>query len=57
MKQLTEVKNVKVEDPCPGYGRKWLRRPKLCPKSCRAVLRRKRRRPVRHMGCTEHAGK
>jgi len=25
-------------------GRKWLRRPKLCTKSCRAVLRRRRRR-------------
>jgi len=25
-------------------GRKWLRRSKLCPKSCRAVLRRIRRR-------------
>jgi hypothetical protein len=23
-------------------GRKWLRRPKLCPKSCRAILRRRR---------------
>jgi len=25
-------------------GRKWLRRPKLCTKSCRAVRRRRRRR-------------
>jgi hypothetical protein len=25
-------------------GRKWMRRPKLCTKSCRAVLRRRRRR-------------
>jgi len=23
-------------------GKKWLRRPKLCPKICRAVLRRRR---------------
>jgi len=41
-------------------GRKWLRRPKLCPKSCTAMLRRRkrrRRRPVRHTGSTEHAGK
>ena len=45
--RYTEVKSAKLEDPCPGerkMGRKWLGRPKLCTKSCRAVLRRRRRR-------------
>ena len=45
-KRYTEVKSAKLEDPCPGRieedGRKWLGRPKLCPKSCRAVLRGRR---------------
>jgi len=36
-KRYTEVKSSRIEED----GRKWLGRPKLCTKSCRAVLRRR----------------
>ena len=42
-KRYTEVKSAKIGRPFSRReedGRKWLGRPKLCTKSCRALLRR-----------------
>ena len=40
--QRLKVPNWKTLSRIEEDGKKWLRRPKLCTKSCRAVLRRRR---------------
>ena len=54
LKRYTEYRGYKCQIRRPlsrrdEDGRKWLGRPKLCTKSCRAVLKRRRYRKILFM--------